>query len=54
VFFLFFFNLAFVTPMYEVLGAESCSGGDTLQPAASQSPIKKLHVLLQQVFYIQW
>jgi hypothetical protein len=45
--------------MYKVLSAENCSGGDA-QPVATsvaanqKTPSKKPHVLLQQVFYIQW
>jgi hypothetical protein len=39
------FSLAFLKLMYKVLGAESCSGGDTQQPAAavaaSQNPPSK-------------
>jgi hypothetical protein len=54
-----FFSLAFLKPMYKVLGAETCSGGDTQQSAtgsvaANQNPHPKPGILLQLVFYIQW
>jgi hypothetical protein len=40
------FSLAFLKPMYKVLSAESCSGGDTQQPVtasaeANQNPPSK-------------
>jgi hypothetical protein len=43
-----FFSLTFLKPVYKVLGAESCSDGDTQQPAtvavaANQNPPSKPH-----------
>jgi hypothetical protein len=37
------FSLAFLKPMYTVLSAESCSDGDTQQPAAAPANQKATH-----------